>query len=212
MGGSTIGGSNEYENGAVRSAPEGSEMRGSRMARGRVTIAAGWAMALLVASQLIGCAGGRGAAYEEEDQVTVAEEAPLGGEALAQRRMDLDRAWRDLLHFNATMQSLVDRKDSRSVALLDGFLTQYMDQHLDPLLAPAWQSTHPEVMALDANLRFMKAQILTDMRYTRRVQESIEDIERRFQGRESMLVEYPVGEQHSLGDALTLLRESKWDS
>jgi hypothetical protein len=126
--------------------------------------------------------------------------------------MDLDRAWRDLLHFDTTMQSLVDRKDSRSVALLDGFLSQYMEQHLDPLLHPMWQSTHPEVMALDANLRFMKAQILADMRYTRRVQDSIDDIEARFRGREGMLVEYPPGEQRALGEALMLLRESKWDS
>ena len=140
------------------------------------------------------------------------EEAPLGGEALARRRLDLARAWRDLLHFDETMQSLVDRKDSRSVALLDGYLAQYMGQHLDPLLRPRWQSSHPEVMALDANLRFMKAELLAEMRYTRRVQEAIDDIQARFAGRESMLVEYPVGEQRSLGEALELLRDRKWNS
>ena len=140
------------------------------------------------------------------------EEAPLGGEALAQRRLDLTRAWRDLLHFDETMQSLVDRKDSRSVALLDTYLSQYMGEHLDPLLRPQWQSSHPEVMALDANLRFMKAEILAEMRYTRRVQETIDDIQARFAGRESMLVEYPVGEQRSLGEALELLRNRKWNS
>ena len=80
------------------------------------------------------------------------------------------------------------------------------------MLAPAWQSSHPELMALDANLRFMKAQLLADMRYTRRVQDAIEDIEIRFMGREGMLVEYPVGEQRPLGEALVLLRESKWNS
>ena len=140
------------------------------------------------------------------------EEAPLGGEALARRRLDLTRALRDLLHFNETMESLVDRKDSRSVALLDGYLAQYMGQHLDPLLRPRWQSSHPEVMALDANLRFMKAQILAEMRYPRRVQQAIDDIEARFEGRESMLIEYPVGEQRSLGEALELLRDRKWKS
>jgi hypothetical protein len=65
-------------------------------------------------------------------KIAAEEEAPLGGEALARRRMDLNRAWRDLLHFEETMQSLVDRKDNRSVALLDGFLAQYMGQHLAP--------------------------------------------------------------------------------
>lgn len=163
----------------------------------------------LMMAQLVGCAAGMDP-VDEASNVERLDEAPLGGEALAQRRMDLARAWRDLLHFDATMQSLVDRRDSRSVALLDGYLAQYMEQHLDPMLRPAWQSTHPEVMALDANLRFMKAQILADMRYTRKVQASIEDIEVRFRGREGMLVEYPIGEQRPLGEALDLLAEQKW--
>lgn len=169
-------------------------------------------VAMLIVTWSMGCASGGSADFDEAMDAAVEEEAPLGGEALARRRLDLARAWRDLLHFDETMQSLVDRRDSRSVALLDGFLDQYMSEHLDPMLRPMWQSTHPEVMALDANLRFMKAQILADMRYPRRVQQSIEDIETRFEGRESMLVEYPVGEQQSLGEALEVLRERKWNS
>jgi len=167
---------------------------------------------VLVLTQGLACAGGSGGDYEFDAALAAADEAPLGGEALAQRRMDLDRAWRDLLHFDATMQSLIDRKDSRSVAFLDSFLAQYMGEHLDPMLRPLWQSSHPELMALDANLRFMRAEILAEMRYPRRVQDSIEDIESRFSGREGMLVEYPVGEQRALVEALELLRERKWDS
>lgn len=165
----------------------------------------------LLFGQFMGCAAGMDPEAAVSEAV-IEDEAPLGGEALAQRRMDLVRAWRDLLHFDATMQSLVDRRDNRSVSTLDGFLSQYMEQHLDPMLRPAWQSTHPEVMALDANLRFMRAQILADMRYTRKVQESLEDIEERFIGREGMLVEYPVGEQRPLGEALDLLAEQKWNN
>ena len=67
-------------------------------------------------------------------------------------------------------------------------------------------------MALDANLRFMQAELLAEMRYTRRVQEAIDDIATRYAGRESMLVEYPVGEQRPLGEALQLLRDRKWSS
>jgi hypothetical protein len=172
-----------------------------------------WLAPLLLAGQLFGCApSGFDPAYEEAALIAAEEEAPLGGEALARRRMDLKRAWRDLLHFNETMQSLSDRKDSRGMALLDGFLAQYMAQHLDPLLRPRWQSAHPEVMAIDANLRFMKAQILSEMRYPRRVQRVIDDIQFRFEGRESMLIEYPVGEQRSLGEGLERLRERKWSS
>ncbi len=170
-----------------------------------------WLASVLLSAQFMGCAAGMDPAFEDAMNQAVAEEAPLGGEALARRRLDLTRAWRDLLHFDDTMQSLIDRRDSRSVALLDGFLAQYMAQHLDPLLRPYWQSSHPEVMALDANLRFMKAQILADMRYPRRVQQSIDDIENRFEGRETMLIEYPVGEQRSLGEALELIRDQKWN-
>jgi hypothetical protein len=169
-------------------------------------------LVLLLVAPFLGCAAGTDPGLGELTDRAVAEETPLGGEALARRRMDLDRAWRDLLHFEETMESLVDRKDSRSVALLDAFLDQYMGTHLAGLLRPKWQSSHPEVMALDANLRFMQAELLSQMRYTRRVQDSIDDIEARFTGRESMLVEYPVGEQRPLGEALELLRDRKWDS
>jgi hypothetical protein len=171
-----------------------------------------WGRLLLAISigQLLGCAAGTDLDYEY-DAAVAEDEAPLGGEALAQRRMDLTRAWRDLLHFDATMQSLVDRRDNRSVAMLDDFLAQYMAEHLDPMLRPAWQSSHPELMALDANLRFMKAQILADMRYQSKVQKAIDDIEDRFYGREGMLVEYPVGEQRPLGEALEILRDQKWN-
>lgn len=169
--------------------------------------------ALLFVLPTLGCAPGVGDPLDDSlVSQTIEEEAPLGGEALARRRLDLDRAWRDLNHFVKTMESLVDRKDSRSVAMLDGFLNEYMGRHLDGLLRPAWQSSHPEVMALDANLRFMKAEILAQMRYTRRVQEAIDDIEDRFQGRESMLVEYPVGEKRELAKALEMLRDRKWSS
>ena len=171
-----------------------------------------WLATLMLSGQLMGCATGANRAYEELSATAAEEEAPLGGEALARRRLDLTRAWRDLLHFDETMKSLVDRKDKRSISMLDSFLAQYMGEHLDPLLQPQWQSSHPEVMSLDANLRFMKAQILADMRYPRRVQRTIDEIQLRFEGRESMLIEYPVGEQRSLGEALQLLRDQKWKS
>ncbi|MCP4905286.1 MAG: hypothetical protein GY910_09925 [bacterium] len=167
---------------------------------------------VLLVFPVFGCAVGVDRDLAEAAANAMEEEAPLGGEALAQRRMDLDRAWRDLLHFDVTVESMVDRRDGRSVAFLDAFLDEYMGRHLDSLLRPMWQSSHPEVMALDANLRFMKAELLSQMRYTRRVQASIDDIEMRFRGRESMLVEYPVGFQRSLGEALEMLRNRKWAS
>ena len=172
----------------------------------------GLAAPLLLGLQLSGCASKEGPEGSEADQQQVLEETSLNGEALSQRRTDLMRAWRDLVHLDETMRGLTDRTDSPSVVLLDNFISEYMGKHLDPLLEPDWQSSHPEVMALDANLRFMKAQLLANMRYPRKVQDSIEDIENRFEGRESMLIEYPVGEQRALGEALEMLRDQKWNS
>ena len=177
-----------------------------RMSRGLFAAAS-----IGLALALGGCAAKEGPNEAEVAQRAALEETALNGEALSQRRTDLMRAWRDLVRLDTTMQTLSARGDSRSIVLLDNFIAEYMAKHLDPLLHPRWQSAHPEVMALDANLRFMKAQLLSNMRYPRKVQDSIDDIEKRFEGRESMLVEYPVGEQRSLGDALELLRDQKWN-
>lgn len=155
---------------------------------------------------LTACAGGEG---YDLDAAKVSE-APLGGEALVQRKHDLDRAYRDLLHFHATLQSLVDRRDNRSIELFDTFLAGYLGEYLDPLLRAQWQSNHAELAAVDASLRFAKAELLIQMRYPRRVQDTIDDIERRFQGRENLLIEYPIGRQGSLGDGLQILRDRKW--
>jgi len=170
-----------------------------------------WRAWLVVAigAALAACAGGR-PDYGSPEPLVV-EEAPLGGEALAQRRQDLRRAWGDLVAMQATMASLIDRRDGHGLSTLDEFAAAYMGRHLDPLLAPDWPSGHPEVMEVDANLRFAKAELLVMMRYPQRVQSVIDDIERRYRDRTSMLVEYPVGEQNTIAEALATLRERKWN-
>jgi hypothetical protein len=168
------------------------------------SIGAAMACALLVA-----CAGPR-AESEERPSLSV-EESPLGGEALTQRKQDLRRAYGDVIAFQTTMSSLIDRRDTRALSSLDGFVGQYLDRHLDALLAPAWQSGHPEVMEVDANLRFAKADLLVKMRYPRRVQAVIDDIEKRYKDRANMLVEYPVGEQNTIAEAMVILRSRKWN-
>ena len=158
---------------------------------------------------LTACVACGGVPYDE-GLVDATPEAPLGGEALAQRRNDLSRALDDVEHFHATMATLVDRQDASSIALLDDFLERYLSQHVDPMLRPEWQSGSAELAAIDASLRFAKAELLIQLRYPRRVQEAIEDIERRYRGRDSMLVEYPIGKQGTLGDGLEILKDRKW--
>jgi hypothetical protein len=164
------------------------------------------ALMLSLAVGSLACAGGEPIDMDE----TVRNEAPLGGEALVQRKHDLDRAYRDLLHFHATLISLVDRNDSRSITQFDDFLAAYLGQYLDPLLRSEWQSRHAELAGVDASLRFAKAELLIQMRYPRRVQQTIDDIERRYNGRAALLIEYPIGRQGTLGDGLQILRDRKW--
>ncbi len=135
---------------------------------------------------------------------------PLSGEALDQRRHELERAQQDMVHFHATLESLHHRRDRNGLVLFSGFLDAYMGVHLESLLEGKWQSTHPELMALDANLRFAQAEVLIQMRAPRRVQAVIDEIETRYSGRESMLVEFPIGRQSTLEQGLEILSSRKW--
>jgi hypothetical protein len=164
------------------------------------------AVGLAATFSLLGCAG----AHEFEIANATVEESPLGGEALVQRKRDLDRAYRDMVHFNETLVSLVDRQDSTSIVLFDDFLATYLGEHLDPMLRPQWQSRHAELAGVDASLRFAKAELLIQMRYPRRVQETIDEIEKRFSGRDALLIDYPIGAQGTLGKGLEILKDRKW--
>jgi len=90
------------------------------------------------------------------------------------------------------------------------FLDAYIDRHLNPLLRSEWQSRHPELSALDASLRLVEAEVFVELRDTGRVQEALDEVARRFQGRETLLVDYPVGQQTQLGAAIESLRKRKW--
>lgn len=139
------------------------------------------------------------------------EEGPLGGAALEQRKHDLDRAYSDMVHIHRTMQSLIDRDDGRALSQLDRFVDRYLAVHLEPLLRSEWQSTHPELMARDASLRFVEAEILIQMRYPWRVQIVRDEIERRYLGQSDLLIEYPIGEQGTLKHGLDILATRKWN-
>ncbi|HET6305258.1 MAG TPA: hypothetical protein VFG80_10815 [Myxococcota bacterium] len=141
---------------------------------------------------------------------TAAESRPLGGQSLAQRKQELDRAWRDLVHFHATLESLRHRKDRNGFVLFSGFVDAYMGTHLDPLIEPEWQSEHPELQGLDANVRLVQAELLMHLRNPQRMQRALNEIERRYAGRGEMLVDYPVGEQSRLADAIENLTTRKW--
>jgi hypothetical protein len=122
----------------------------------------------------------------------------------------MQRAQRDVVHYHATLLSLNRRRDKNGQVLFRGFLEAYLGTHLDPMLRGDWQSRHPELAALDANLRFAKAELLILMRETNRAQREIEEISQRYEGRGDMLVAYPIGGQGTLSEGLEILRNRKW--
>jgi hypothetical protein len=64
---------------------------------------------------------------------------------------------------------------------------------------------NPELTQLDANLLFAEADVLVDLEDRRRLSALIDDIIERFDGMEGLLVEYPIGEENTLSDALAHL-------
>jgi len=173
--------------------------------------AAAGPLAILALGLMLGCASHRDLPDDFALEESGAEESsPLGGEALAQRKQEMERAHNDMLHFHATLESLQYRRDRNGMVLFSGFLDRYMGEHLTPLLQSEWQSRHPELMALDANLRFVQATVLIQLRSPRRVQRVIDEIERRYGTRTDMLVEFPIGSQGTVNEGIEKLRNSKW--
>jgi hypothetical protein len=165
----------------------------------------------LVAAALAGCASAPDPLRVFEGDETVEEQStPLGGAALAQRRREMERAYRDMVQQRATLLQLRQREDRNGSMLFGSFLQAYLARHLAPLLRSEWQSRHPELMAVDASLRLIEAEMLVELRDTGRMQRELDELARRYAGRESLLVDYPVGEQTPLGDAIEALRRRKW--
>jgi len=133
--------------------------------------------------------------------------APLGGEALVQRKLELDRSYRDLSHFLATLDGLHRRGNRDGLVMFSEFCEFYVGKHVLPMLEGEWQSRHPEVAVLDANVRFAVAALWVKMGSTFDSDRMLDEIERRYNGRGEMLVGYPIGSQGTLSDGVARLRK-----
>jgi hypothetical protein len=139
--------------------------------------------------------------------------APLGGEALAQRKLDLSRSYKDLGHFLVTLDGLHRRHDRNGLVMFSEFADFYVAKNVIPMLEPEWQSRHPEVAPLDANTRFAVAAVWSKLGATSSANRMLDEIERRYKGRGEMLVGYPFGGESTLRDALKELRQNTgWSS
>lgn len=156
------------------------------------------------------CANDPRSSYVEPPGLTTKDEAAFGGEALSQRKLELERARADLSDFLETLITMKDRNDEESIETYRGFLDRYLLSHIEPLLRAEWQSNHPELIAYDANLRFIHGEILIELAYTGWARDAINEISHRYKQRGNMLIEYPIGNQTTLREALAELRERGW--
>lgn len=135
---------------------------------------------------------------------------PLGGVSLSQRRMELARTQKDLEYYMATLDSLQLRRDQSGQILFKGFVDEYLGTHVDPMLATDMHSEQPELAGLDASIRLLEAELLTKLRSPHRAQQTIDALERLYQGREDMLVDWPIGKKTPLAKAMELFEDRKW--
>ena len=165
------------------------------------------AAALATILGLTACASDPRKDFAEETSLSTVEEEAFGGEALAQRKLELERANADLGDFLDTLTSMRDRGDEHGIELFRRFVDRYLLTHVGPLLAPKWQSHHPELIRYDANLRFVQSELLLELAYKKWAKDQIKELRNRYAERGNMLVEYPIGQQNTLREALAMLRE-----
>jgi len=158
-----------------------------------------------VAASLLGACATQQLEGFDEASIAVPETTALTGTALIQRKFELERAFADMGAFQTTMEGMIDRRDRSGVGVFSDFVMTYMRNHLNPLLRAEWQSSHAELIVLDANLRVLQAELLIQMRQTKEVERRLEEIERRYAGRGALLIAYPPGEQSTLGEARAVL-------
>ncbi len=148
--------------------------------------------------------------YFEKSAEAREAEAFLSGEALAQRKQKMDRTHRDMKHFFATIESLRRHQKRSEFELFEAFLRPYMATYLERVLSSRNTSWSPELTRLDANLLFAKAAILIELEDRKEVAKVATEIIRRFDGMESMIVEYPIGSESTYEDALRELQRMRY--
>lgn len=169
------------------------------------------ALALLALAAITACTSHERRADELVRRASEARSsAPLGGEALAQRKLELERSFRDLSHFNATLESLYRRSDRNGLVQFGEFVDHYLSKQVLPILEGEWQSRHPEMAVRDADVRLAVAELWFRIGATSRTDRMLDEIERRYQGREDMLVSYPLGSQGTLRQGVDRLRNRSW--
>lgn len=165
-------------------------------------------LALALAGALAGCSHYQPVPLEDVE-LTQAQK-PLGGETLAEQHRELERTHDDLVRHLRTLDSMRLRRDSDGIELFKAFFTNYMKDHVEPLLSRGWTSDHPELGGLDASIRFVSIEILAKLDAPHRANAMIDDVKLRFRNRGDLMVDYPVGRRTNVNKALELVEEQYW--
>lgn len=154
-----------------------------------------------------GCATGE---YYESRPAVIESRSHADGQVLAQRKLKMRRAQQDLVHVRATLQNLRRHRDAAGLDRLAPFVRTYLDDYVSELLSRESGAWHPELVPLDANLHFAAAAVRMELGDRLELERLIGQIEQRFEDSQSLLVEYPIGEQSTLGQALEALKRERW--
>ena len=164
---------------------------------------------LLASAWLVaGCTLGGGGPEPFFARISGAEavEAPLSGEALAQRKASMRRIRRDLSSFRKTLEQLQRHGKTRGIRRFEGFARPFIEIRVDPLISPSDPTTHPELRPFRAELLLSKAVLMDQMGDGRSVRATIERLQSEFAAMGSMLILYPTGEAVTLEQSIELLR------
>jgi hypothetical protein len=174
---------------------------------GRFARVGGTLLAIVSVGILSGCAldQGEGDYFQKRDRIAEAEVYTVG-QALAQRKAQLRRAHRDLLNIEKTLESLRRHRYTEEINLMQGFVDSYIREQVDPLVSSRKTGWHPELVTLDVNLLIAKGAVLARLGDGPGVSRVIGGLESRFEGFESLLVEYPLNTQSTLEASLDVLR------
>ncbi len=168
-----------------------------------------WILSTTIGAIAVGalaCAqGGDRDLYEKRARVEETQ-SHTGGQALHERKGRMQRTQRDLMHIQRTLETLRRHRYDGQIAVFASFVRPYLAERVDPLISDRDASWHPELVPLDANLLFAKAAVLAELRDGGAVNRVARVIDNRFAGMDSLIVEYPRGEQRTVGESLAQLR------
>ena len=161
-----------------------------------VRVASVIACGMLLVSTFAGCAA---VAPNSTGPTTIAPRVYLGGEALAQKKQQMRRAHADLAHLFLVHERLDRLQKTADRRQLEAFIRPYLVRRVLPLVhTPPGDGWNAELRLLEANLLFAQATLLVAMGDGGELQEVIATLSDRFDGYESMLIEYPIGDSTTL--------------